>query len=345
MIPSSNRSIRESSHPPLVSIIILNWNGKNLLGECLDSVLQTTYRPVEIIVADNGSSDGSIAFITENYPSIKIIDNKSNIGYAAGNNRAFAVASGSFLVTLNNDVTVTPDWLNEPVALLNDMPDTGIICCTQLNYYAKDRVDSLFISPNTQLMHTKFGYGLRHSDCAGYSNPGYVFAANGAAAIYRATLIKELGGFDERFFAYHEESDLCMRAFLSGWNCVYSPKSIVYHKLSQSFGKIPNKLVYYGERNRYWYIFKNFPLSYIFLNAINLLKGEWWCLKLVVEKKYPFWVFLRSRMDCFFGILRFIPDHIRSGKKFYRYRKRYEQLITEQILPLDAKLQENNNSL
>lgn len=345
MNPSSIQSIQGSSLTPLVSINILNWNGKTLLAECLDSVLKTTYKPIEIIVADNGSTDGSVAFIAENYPSVKIVDNVSNLGYAAGNNRGFAFASGSYFVTLNNDVIVTPDWLNEPVALLNALPDTGIISCTQLNYYANDRIDSLFISPNIQLMHTKIGYGLLFSACENYSRPGYVFAANGAAAMYRATLIKELGGFDERFFAYHEESDLCMRAFLSGWNCVYSPKSIVYHKVSQSFGKFPDKLIYYGERNRYWYIFKNFPLSYIFLNAINLLKGEWWCLKLVVEKKYPFGVFLRSRVDCFFGIFRFIPDHIRAGKKFYRYRKRYERFIAEQIIPLETNSSEINDLL
>jgi GT2 family glycosyltransferase len=125
---------KENNHP-LVTIVILNWNGKEHLQECIDSVIKSLYSALEIILADNGSTDGSIEFVKSHFPSVIILENKENLGYAEGNNRGIGIAHGKYVVTLNNDVVVEPDWLDKPVEYLENDPQIGSISCRQMSYY------------------------------------------------------------------------------------------------------------------------------------------------------------------------------------------------------------------
>jgi GT2 family glycosyltransferase len=248
---------------PLVSIVILNWNGAECIDACLQSVIQSTYTNIEIIVVDNGSTDSSVQQI-QKYSQVLLVALPQNTGYAAGNNVGFRHVRGKYVVALNNDVVVDSRWLEQPVALFESNARTGIIACRQMNYDNHDIIDCLYAYPGQSLLFEPMGHGQIYKpayDLHGCS--GRVIAANGAAAIYRKTMLDELEGFDESYYAYHEESDLCMRAFLHGWACIYAPQAIVYHRSHFSFNRIKKEYTYYHERNRVWFIYTFFPLKTI----------------------------------------------------------------------------------
>jgi GT2 family glycosyltransferase len=258
---------------PLVSLIILNWNGIECIDECLKSVLKTDYDKIEIIVVDNGSTDGSLDKIGK-YPGIKILALKENLGYAAGNNFGFKQAKGCFVATINNDVVVEPGWLKQPLKLFNEDPSIGIIACRQMNYQKRDIIDCLYGHPTKSLIFAPMGSRKQFYDEDLFTRPGFVISAGGASALYRKQLLTDLNGFDERYYSYHEESDLCMRAFLHGWKCAYAPSAVVYHKGSFSYSRIKVKWAYYHERNRFLFIYKFFPWGFISQNILWILLHE-----------------------------------------------------------------------
>ncbi|HEX2956263.1 MAG TPA: glycosyltransferase family 2 protein, partial [Chitinispirillaceae bacterium] len=138
-----------------------------------------------------------------------------------------------------------------------------------------------------------------------HSKKGYVLGANGASAVYRKILLQELGGFEESFFAYQEENDLHMRAFYNGWKCFYVPEAVVYHKGSYSFKKVPEIFHYYHERNRIWFIYRNFSLSIIFrFLPVIIFRELRTMIKLVVIKRKPV-IYFKARYDGFTGMFQF----------------------------------------
>jgi hypothetical protein len=287
------------SSNPLISIIVLNWNGANIFPACLDSLARIEYRPVEVLFVDNGSTDDSLR-LAAGFPNIKIIDNKANLGYAAGNNRAmqFIGSDSKYVCFLNNDVEVTPAWLNEAIRHLENIPRVGAIACRNMNYFNHELIDGLYHyirSPFISLR--RFGHGLPYLDNPLYNEPGYVASALGASAIYRTALFKSLGGFDESFFAYYEDSDLCMRINNSGNRCLYVPETLVYHKDRASFKKQTNDSFYYSERNKLFFIRKNYPFSFIAANIHRIIAEELWFVFQCLCGKHPLGSFLRARMD------------------------------------------------
>ena len=144
---------------PLVTIVILNWNGRELLQECLNSVLKTEYKPTEIIVVDNGSTDDSVEFVRNDYKTVIILENGKNLGYGEGNNRGIAIANGKYVVTLNNDIIVEEDWLNKPITYLENDEKIGVIGCRQMNYFNRSVVDGYFHYPAPELTLARLGHG------------------------------------------------------------------------------------------------------------------------------------------------------------------------------------------
>jgi GT2 family glycosyltransferase len=192
----------------LISIIILNWNGSECIVECIESVEKTRYENREIIIVDNASTDDSLEKIKNKFPGVHVIELKENIGYAAGNNRGFQKAQGKFIATLNNDTVVDPEWLKQPIDFLENDGTVGIVACRQMNFNNHEMIDCLYGYPLRSLLFKQMGNRRKYSSKALYSQPGFVFAAGGASAIYRKKLLDELDGFDERYYSYHEERDL-----------------------------------------------------------------------------------------------------------------------------------------
>lgn len=290
---------------PLVSIIILNWNGSDYIALCLDSILQSDYQKIEVIVVDNASSDTSLSVIEKYKSKITLVVNDQNLGFAGGMNSGIRHAKGEFIVTLNNDVVVEPSWLNRPIELLQMDTQIGIISCRQMVYGEDDVIDVLHTIQTPYLLSRPVGSDKRYSLNPEYHNEKVVFGASGASVIYRKKLLDSYGGFDERFFAYHEECDIQTRAYYDGWKCLYVPSAVVYHMGSKSFGKLSKKFHYYHERNRWWYIAKNYSLQKIILHLPWLLFMELRLIRVIFFKSKCPEIYFKARIDAIKGIIKY----------------------------------------
>lgn len=317
---------------PLVTFLVLNWNGESLLKECISSLRNSEYKNFEIIVIDNASKDRSVEILHE-LAGIKIIKNTINLGFAAGNNIGFKLARGRYIVTLNNDVVVDPSWLNAPLSLLEKDNRIGIISCRQMNYYHRDKIDVLFYYPTRFLLLQRMGRGEIFGKNSKYLRNGLVLGASGAAVIYRKRMLDEIGGFEGSFFAYHEESDLFLRAFYAGWKCVYVPTAVVYHKGSASFNTMKSIYYYYHERNRIWFIYRNFPFRFILVNIpIIFIREARTIIKTVLTGH--FLIYLKARVDGFSGMFNFSDVRVRNIADFMNKKADYLRFIHEKIIPL-----------
>lgn len=211
-----------------VSIIILNWNGKEHLKKCLESIKKISYKPLEIIVVDNDSRDLSVQMVKKSYAFAKVIVNKKNIGYSAGNNVGINAATGEYIFILNNDTEVTKDFLDPLVKLMES--DKQIGCVQPRLIYASDH--TLLNAVGSYLTATGFlyHYGYRKKTTnAQYMKPLTIYSAKGAAMLLRKSAIAKTGLLDEDFFIFFEETDLCHRLWLFSYLVVYEPKSVIYH--------------------------------------------------------------------------------------------------------------------
>ncbi len=250
---------------PLFSLIILNWNGRHLLEECLESVHAQSFRDFETIVVDNGSTDGSVEYLDRTWGrEIRTVALSANEGYAGGNNAGIRASQGRFVVLLNNDTAVDPGWLSALYGAITRHPEAGMFTPKILNYYRRDEID------NTG--HVIYPDGLargRHrleKDDGRFDVEEEVLWPSGCAGVYKKEMLDQIGLLDETFFAYGEDVDLGLRARWAGWRCYYVPDAIVYHKYSATAGAYSPEKVFLVERNRFWILLKNFPLREILLS-------------------------------------------------------------------------------
>lgn len=314
-----------------VTVIIINWNGESCIKECLDSVLLTHFKDVEIIVLDNASTDRSLEILTSYNDRIKLIKNNKNVGFAQGNNLALNYANGRYIVTLNNDMTVEPNWLTDCVQFLDTNPQYGIISCRQMNYYNRELVDGLFFVMGKRLFLRQYQHGEKYSPVPS----SQVMGASGGSAIFRRSMLDQIGFFDEDYIAYFEDSDLSMRAFYSGWKCAYIPTAVVYHKVSASFGKNPAYKRYLHERNRYIFTIKYVPIKCILFSLPLLLLGELkdtTCYFLKFGFRYKFFT---ARLDALKYILDKIDWKMRLSIKFELLNDEFKKLWRVGFIHLD----------
>jgi GT2 family glycosyltransferase len=319
---------------PLVSIIILNWNGKEHLQVCLCSVLKSTYSPIEVLVVDNGSTDGSVELVRSYFSSVIVLENRENLGYAEGNNRGIKIARGKYVVTLNNDMIVEPDWLDKPVEYLEKNTRLIAACGRQMNYYNRSIIDSLFHYPAPELLFVRAGHGETMEQNLSFAVPGYVIAVNGGSGIYRKETFEALGGFDSAYCFYNEETDLCMRAFLKGWKCLFVPQSVVYHKEGESFKKTKGQNLYYHERNRMWFVYKFYPLSFILCHFIPLVLEEMRTVKRDVIVQASPKRYLKARIHGSAGLFRYTKERIINVKMFRNRKNEFVAFAKQKIIPL-----------
>lgn len=320
---------------PLVSILILNWNGINWLEECIVSVMQTSYQPIEIVVVDNASTDKSVEMVETKYKGVVVVKNPENYGYAKGNNIGFKHVKGKYVVTLNNDMVVDKHWLDEPIGYLEKYPELGIAGCRQMKYFDRVVIDGLYHYLMKSLIFLPIGINAKYDENNPlFSKPGYVFGATGGSAIYRKEALDKIGGFEESFFAYHEDGDLAMRFLTNGWKCVYAPTAIVYHRGSASFVAESPKSVYYLERNRIWFIYKNWPMSLIIRFLPWAIKDEVGnCWNRVVHQ-INFMVYFKAKLDAVNGLSKFSIQRKEAIQRYRKQRKYFFKLYKAIKIPL-----------
>lgn len=262
-----------------VAVVIPNWNGKDFIGVCLRSLEEQSV-PAQIIVVDNGSSDGSVEYITKQFPKITLVSLPKNTGFTGGVNTGIkrAMADGSKYVALfNSDAQAAKTWLEELFDAAEKHPKAGIITGKFL------RSDKKHIDSTGDLLSTHalpFPRGRNERDSGQYDKGEYIFGATGGASLYRTKMLREIGLFDEDFFAYYEDADISFRAQSAGWKVYYQPKAIAFHKVGGTSSKLGSFARYHSVKNIQLLYLRNMPgllfwkyLPFFILQLARMLVG------------------------------------------------------------------------
>lgn len=241
-----------------VSVLVVNWNGRDHLENCLASLLAQTCTGVEIILIDNGSSDGSASFVETRFgESVRIARNDANLGYGSGLNIGIGLARGRYLFALNNDTELSPDCLAILVEAADRHPNSGSFAPKILSYADHSIIDNVghLLYPDG----LSRGRGRLERDGGQYDREEEILIASGCAMLLRRAMLDDVGVFDDDFFAYCEDTDLGLRAQLAGWHCRAVPAARVYHKYSASTAAYSPLKAFLVERNRFWVALKCLP--------------------------------------------------------------------------------------
>jgi len=245
---------------PLVSIIILNYNGYADIKECFKSIYNLNYKNFEVILADNNSQDDSVKYVKENYKDVKIIEFDKNYGFAKGNNLAIAYTKGKYIALLNMDTVVDQNWISELVNVAEKSKDIGIVG-GKIYQYKNNIIDfaGSFCDKYGNARHI----GILKEDNKLFNKQNKAFYICGASLLLKKELYEKIKLFDPYYFAYYEDVDFCWRAWILGYSVVYVPSSFIYHKVGGVL-KDKNKKLYFLERNRLRTILKNYEIKSIF---------------------------------------------------------------------------------
>jgi GT2 family glycosyltransferase len=246
-----------------VAVVILNWNGKKYLEQFLPALLKTTYTNFEFYVADNHSSDHSVQMVKEKFPSVKIIEIAQNEGFAKGYNIALKQVQTDIYVLLNQDVEVTPDWIQPVVKKFSDNKQLAAVQPKLMAFYKKHEFEYAgaaggFIDWLGYAFCRGRFFQTMETDNGQYNNDIEIFWASGACMFVRADVYHQLGGLDASFFAHHEEIDLCWRMKNAGYSIQYCHETTVYHVGGSSLAYGNPRKTYLNYRNNLIMMFKNY---------------------------------------------------------------------------------------
>src|SRR5580658_2503656 len=269
------------AHNDLVSVTIVTYNSGRFIKRCLDSVLAQKYPNVEVVIVDNASTDGTVDILEPFADRCRIYYNEQNLGFAAAQNQAIALANGEWVLTLNPDVLLMPGFVQALVDAGTVDPKVGTVCGKLLSILAnfdlpeKELVDSTGIYFTPALRH--LDRGSQEVDNGHYLNFEYVFGATAAAALYRRKMIDDISimdeFFDPDFFVYREDADVAWRAQLMGWRCLYTPLARGYHVRAVLPGNrraLPPVINMHSVKNRFLMRIKNM--------TPDLYKRNWWSI-------------------------------------------------------------------
>jgi len=273
---------------PLVSIVIVNHNGKHHLNTCLTSIQKTKFSSFETILVDNKSTDGSVEYVKKKFRWVKVIENKSII-YPEGNNIGEKNSKGKYIVFLNNDTEVDEYWLKELVDVIEKHPAVAACTCKVKLFSNRSLLNSAGME--CDIYGFAFSRGLicrgnLEKDKGQYDKTEEVFASYSAAMIIRKSVFEKIGGFNTDFGFHYEEIDLSWRARLAGYNILYVPKAVVYHKMGGAKTSYTAKTKYFIEKNRLRTMLQNYSLSMLLkiLPFYSILKFSEFLLYVIFRK-------------------------------------------------------------
>jgi GT2 family glycosyltransferase len=298
---------------PELSVIIVNWNGKRHLQVCLSALRRQTFGDFETILVDNASTDGSVEFVRETFPEVRVIALGTNAGFAAGNNAGYERARGEWIVLLNNDTEADERWLEEIHTASTDFPRAGSFASKMLFFEDRKRIDNCGFAVTRA--GTAVDLGRDEQDGPAWAEPRRVFGACGGAAAYRRRMLDDIGFLDPEFFMTFEDLDLSFRGQLQGYECVFLPRAIVYHRLGATRKKNPAQDVFFSQRNIELAYLKNMPFRMILGSLphrlVYELGGAAYFTRLGVGT-----AFFRAKLDA----LRRLPSLLRQRQEVQRRR-------------------------
>lgn len=312
-----------------VSVVVVNWNRRELLHACLRSLARQT-RPAEhVVVVDNGSTDGSLEGIEElGLAGLEIIRNTDNRGFCEANNQGIAATRTPLVALLNNDAEAEPGWIEALVSAVGDDADLGMAASKILVHGRPGQIDKVghLIYPDGQ----NRGRGTGETDNGQYDRPEQVAWPDGCAALYRRKLLDATGGFDEEFFAYADDADLGLRAQIAGWRCVYAPGAVVHHRVGSTLGEYSPKRLFLIERNRIWLAAKCFPIPWLmaspFYYVARVAYSIWAGARGEGElsnaaARIPRWRLIQSILAAHLSAWRGLPRMLRKRRALNEIRK------------------------
>jgi len=343
---------------PELSVVVINWNGRDYLRACLESLSRQRDADFEVIVVDNGSADGSVEMVQLEYTGrrdlhVRLIANESNRGFCGANNQGFAAARGRFIAILNNDAEAESGFLAAMRRAFDVAPDIGMAAAKILVYEDPRRIDKVghLIYPDGQ----NRGRGTGELDNGQYDRMEECLWPDGCAAMYRKEMLDQIGGFDEDLFIFGDDAELGLRARMAGWRCLYVPEAVVRHHRGGAMKTGSTGRIFLIERNRLLLAIKLFPLSLLLLNpfyfvarlAAGLLaaagdKGEMARFPGLWNKTRLAWTILRADV----AALKMAPQTLRkrrSLRPILRMRPaEVRRLILTNRIPLRALLEKSN---
>lgn len=254
-----------------ISVIIPNYNGEKIIDGCIQSLLKQEYKDFNIIVVDNNSADDSVKIIEERYPSITLIKNKENLGFAAAVNIGIKATKSDFVALLNNDTEVDEKWLGNLYSVVSKDDKIFSASSKMIRFYERDKIDDAGDQYNL------LGWAYKRGDGASidkFNKDKIIFSTCAGAGLYRREIFEEIGYFDENFFAYLEDVDVSFRGNIYGYKNIYVNNAIVYHMVSATSGSRHNEFkVKLASRNSMYLIRKNMPLFFEIINLPFIILG------------------------------------------------------------------------
>lgn len=302
------------------AIIIVNWNGKKFLKNCLSSVFKQTYKNFQVYFVDNGSEDDSVKYIKDNFHKVKIVQLDKNYGFAKGNNEgikeAFKDKLVEYIVCLNNDAIVDKNWLKELVKTAEKDEKIGAVQSKVL-FGDKKTIHSAGV-----ILYYDFSSenrGFKERDRNQYNKEEEIFSAIGCSLLIKRGVLEKVGFFEEKFGSYKEDDDLSLRIKLFGYKIYYSPKSRVYHLHSSTFKAKSCKKLYYNERNRIFNLITYGNFIKILYSPFFTLKRYFKSNKETGELKVSKTTLILTIIKSYLASILYIPYFIKKRIKM-RYR-------------------------
>ena len=316
------------------SIIIPHLNGRHHLPACLTSLRQQTCANFEILLVDNGSSDGTQAYVRDHFPEVTLLQLDRNYGFTGACNAGWRAAQGEIIILLNNDTEVDARWLQEITAAFHRRPDVGIIASKMLLFDQRDHFHTA--GDFYRLDGIPGNRGVWQQDVGQYDTEEEVFGACGGSAAYRRQLLDEIGFLDDDFFFSCEDVDIAWRAHLAGWKVLYVPTAVVYHKLKATGGAVTGS--YYDGRNFLYLIWKNYPASLLRRHWRKILQAQ----LNITKEALRAWrgqaarARLRGQLAGLLGLFKMLPKR----RAIQSNRRIDDDSLTAVLTPVDEDTQE-----
>jgi GT2 family glycosyltransferase len=314
------------------SIIIPHLNGKHHLDDCLQSLRRQSFTDFEVILVDNGSTDGSQEYVRQHYPEVRLLEMGRNLGFTGACNAGWQAAKGDIIILLNNDTEAHPDWLANVVDAFNRYPKAGIVASKMLLF---DRRDHLHTAGDyVRIDGIPGNRGVWQRDEGQYDHEELVFSACGGSAAYRRALLDEIGFLDDDFFFSCEDVDMGWRANLAGWDVVYVPTAVIYHKLKATGGDVTGS--YYDGRNFLYLLWKNYPGSLFRRHWRQIIGAQ----LTITRQALKHWrgqaarARLRGQLAGLVGIFKMWPKR----RQIQATRRLDDETLTQRLTPVDDPL-------
>lgn len=335
-----------------ISVVVVNWNRRQLLRACLESLAGQSLSGFEVVVVDNGSDDGSAQMAAAEFGGCskfrwKLIRNRENRGFCAANNQGIAASAGDLVALLNNDAEAEPGWLEALSGAFDLADDIGMAASKILVYGEPQRIDKaghvIYLDGQNR------GRGSGVLDCGQFDRMEETLWPDGCAAMYRREMLDQIGGFDEDFFAYGDDAELGLRARIAGWRCLYVPGAVVRHHRAATLGVASSKRIELIERNRVLLAAKLFPWSLLWLNGAyylaRLAAGLWAAARNTGElRRFPGvvgkWQLAMALLKGDLQALRLLPRMLRKRRQIRKIRRLSDSEIRRLLLRHRISLRE-----